>query len=112
MVLGFYSLRQEISFLLKISAVLAILAMLCFFILTSSLLVFHTFLALNNLTTWEYLSWMNVTYMKVWPKRYGSPFTKGKKENMKLYCFFPWARSLYIYPWKMPKKMPALTKLK
>ncbi len=55
--------------------------------LVFSLFVFHLILAAKNLTSCKYfifhiclgesLSWMKITYMKVWPKKYGSPFSKG-----------------------------------
>lgn len=41
------------------------------------LIVLHTYLISRGLTSWEYFSWMKITYMKVWPKKYGSPFTRG-----------------------------------
>jgi hypothetical protein len=54
---------------------------------------------------------MKIPYMKVWPKKYGSPFTKGGISNN-------WANFIsqskfsnqgqYLYPWEMPKKMPKL----
>ncbi len=49
-----------------------------FILMVGSLVFFHYFLASNNLTTWEFLSWNKISYMKVWPKRYGSPFAQGK----------------------------------
>jgi palmitoyltransferase len=45
-----------------------------FIIMVGSLVVIHIFLASKNLTTWEFLSWKKISYMKIWPKRYGSPF--------------------------------------
>ena len=52
----------------------------CFTIIILSLFVlalvsFHTLLAGKNLTSWEYISWMKITYMKVWPRKFGSPFS-------------------------------------
>jgi hypothetical protein len=42
-----------------------------------ALIIFHTYLIGKGLTSWEYLSWMNITYLKVWPRKYGSPFSQG-----------------------------------
>ncbi len=50
------------------------------------LIVLHTYLISRGLTSWEYFSWMKITYMKVWPRKYGSPFTRGTiSENFKEY---------------------------
>ena len=59
---------------------------LCISISLSVLLTLHTYLAMNGLTSWEYFSWMNISYLKAWPRKYGSPFSKGSKiENFKAY---------------------------
>ena len=80
---------------------------LCIFVIT--LLVFHTMLASRNLTSWEYISWRRITYLKVWPAKYGSPFSMGSKlANLRLFFCYPFASRLRIYPWRMPKKLPAL----
>ncbi|CDW81358.1 dhhc zinc finger domain containing protein [Stylonychia lemnae] len=57
----------------------------------------------------EYLSWMKISYMKVWPKRYGSPFSKNSlKANLRLYFCHKFAKSKQIYQWHMPNKLPKL----
>jgi palmitoyltransferase len=53
--------------LLMIGVLLFVLALVCL----------HTYLMTKGLTSWEHLSWMNITYLKVWPRKYGSPFSKG-----------------------------------
>ena len=50
--------------------------------------VFHIYLACVNLTSWEYLSWMRITYLKIWPKKFGSPFSQGVKGNLRMYCCY------------------------
>lgn len=72
------------------------------------LIFFHTYLAFNNLTSWEYLSWMRITYLKIWPKKFGSPFSKGTKGNLKMYCCFNFRRQKACHPWKMPKTLPKI----
>ena len=52
------------------------------------LILFHTYLVSENLTSWEFLSWMRITYLKVWPKKYGSPFSKGFKGNWKMFLTY------------------------
>jgi palmitoyltransferase len=42
---------------------------------TFVLLVLHSYLAALNLSSWEYFSWNKITYLKIWPKKYGSPFS-------------------------------------
>ena len=61
---------------LRKKVLLYVVMTLClgFELFVGSLLVFHTHLMLINLTSWEYLSWMKISYLKVWPRRYGSPF--------------------------------------
>jgi len=77
--------------------------------MTFCLLAFHTFLAAKNLSSWEYLSWMRVTYMKVWPKKYGSPFTHGSaSKNLNQFFCYPFSSQEYIYQWRMPTKLPKL----
>ena len=84
----------------------------CVFIMSMSafvtaLVVFHTYLASQNLTSWEYISWMRITYLKVWPRKYGSPFSQGSAaDNFRQFFFYPFASRLRIYPWAMPKKLP------
>lgn len=31
------------------------------------------------MTSWEFFSWFKITYLKVWPKKYGSPFKQSSK---------------------------------
>lgn len=62
----------------------------------SILIVLHTYLAANAMTSWEYFSWMKITYLKVWPRKYGSPFTQGSRiKNLK--AFFKVRRSVMAY---------------
>ena len=71
--------RRELSKLtiLEIYIGLACFFTLCFTAFVLALIVFHTILASKNLTSWEYISWMRITYLKVWPRKYGSPFSEG-----------------------------------
>jgi hypothetical protein len=73
----------------------------------SILIMLHTYLAANAITSWEYFSWMRITYLKVWPRKYGSPFSAGTKmENF--HEFFKIRRSLMAYQWRMPTRLPTL----
>ena len=62
------------------------LVVIIFFIFVLPLVFMHTYLVLVNLTTWEMLSWKKITYLKIWPRKLGSPFSHGLKKN--LYIFF------------------------
>lgn len=90
-------------------------SLVCFFfiLMVGSLLAFHVFLSSNNLTTWEFLSWNKISYMKVWPKRYGSPFAQGstKFQNLAIYFCPPpkFKESFYFINWKMPLGLPELS---
>ena len=63
-----------------------------------------------NLTSWEFLSWMRITYLKVWPKKHGSPFSKGVAGNLKLFCCVNYRKRKLSYNWKMPRSLPKLKK--
>ena len=103
--------RREFS---KLTILEFYIATSCFFVLAFTafvlaLLVFHTILASKNLTSWEYISWMRITYLKVWPRKFGSPFSEGTAVgNLRQFFCFPFAKRLRIYPWAMPKKLPKL----
>ncbi|CAE7885228.1 PAT06 [Symbiodinium microadriaticum] len=60
----FYEGMQGIS-LLEPSVVLLVglIFIAVFFLMVSCLLCFHTFLMLANLTTWEHISWLQITYL-------------------------------------------------
>eukprot|EP00347_Sterkiella_histriomuscorum_P000103 403377170 len=87
---------------------------ICFFfiLMVGSLVFFHLFLSSSNLTTWEFLSWNKISYMKVWPKRYGSPFSQGQSRwtNLRMYfCQKKQKKSQYFAQWKMPLGLPELS---
>lgn len=50
------------------------------------LVVYHLFLAYNNLTTWENLAWNKISYLKPFPDTQNSPFSKGHIYNMAIFC--------------------------
>lgn len=75
-----------------------------FFAMTASLLVFHTYLAFVNLSTWERLSWGKITYLTDWSKAWGSPFSKGVVGNLLYFCC---ERHKGLVDWQIPKhKLP------
>jgi len=79
-----------------------VIALLCttfFSVMVSCLFLFHSYLATQNLSTWEFLSWNKISYLKEWNPRWGSPFTQGMKQNLKF--FFKFRKDLNR--WKMPK---------
>mmetsp|Transcript_41393 Transcript_41393/g.30432 ORF Transcript_41393/g.30432 Transcript_41393/m.30432 type:complete len:90 (+) Transcript_41393:1236-1505(+) len=85
------------------------LAMLGFFAFVVVLFVFHTILISKNLTSWEYLRWMQISYTKVWPRKYGSPFSKGSAaKNFKQFFQLGLSRQRDIHQWVMPSKLPKL----
>ena len=86
--------------------ILSLLSEIFFALMLLSLIIFHTYLILNNFTTWESLSWNKISYMRLWPRKYGSPFDRGASQNIKMYF---WEKSKdKITIWKMPKKLPSI----
>jgi hypothetical protein len=68
------------------------------------LLVFHSYLAAANKTTWEQLSWEKISYLSKWPKKMGSPFSKGVLKNLVHYCCKPLPKGYTM--WNFPTKVP------
>jgi len=80
-----------------------------FILFVTALIIFHFILAARNLTSWEFLSWMKITYLKVWPKKFGSPFSLGSSwSNLRQFFFYDFTRRTSIYEWKMPAKFPKM----
>ena len=69
------------------------------------LLVFHSYLAVTNLTTWECLSWDKISYLKLWPRRLGSPFNIGIKKNLMCYFCYDLSGDNY-FVWRLPRRRP------
>ena len=99
---------QKLNDTYQMLLLLLFLIVLGFLIFVTPLTLFHTYLAGINLTSWEFLSWMRITYLKVWPKKYGSPFSRGLAKNLKLFCCFNFRRSKQCFQWQMPSKLPKL----
>ena len=51
-------------------------------VMVSGLIGFHLYLASVNLTTWEFLSWNKISYLKGLDKKLGSPFSNGLLMNL------------------------------
>jgi len=69
------------------------------------LIVFHSYLASTNTTTWECLSWNKISYLKLWPRKFGSPFNIGLRKNLRLYFCFSLTGDNY-FVWRLPKRRP------
>ena len=106
--------RREFS---KLTMLEIYIAVACFFTFVLSLfvlalLIFHTYLIGLALTSWEHIAWLRISYLKVWPRKFGSPFTQGSiSANYKQFFCFPYEKRLMMYQWEMPKFLPALTTL-
>lgn len=70
------------------------------FLMVTCLLCFHTYLALSNLTTWESMSWHNITYLKTISQLGASPFARSVAENLAVYFLPP-----SLWPGKIPHKL-------
>ena len=76
-----------------------------FSIFVINLLIFHSYLASTNTTTWECLSWDKISYLKLWPRNLGSPFNIGFCKNLRLYFCFNLTGDNY-FVWRLPKRRP------
>lgn len=79
-----------------------------FGLMVTSLWAFHTYLACTNITTWERLSWDKISYLKDWPRSYGSPFSLGYRGNLHKYCCAPLPElyTVWVLPTVLPEKPP------
>jgi hypothetical protein len=59
-----------------------------------TLLAFHTYLMLKNLTTWEFVRWDRISYLSIYSYRKSSPFSYSVLKNF----------TDYFFPTKTPKK--------
>merc|ERR1712224_504426 len=59
-------------------------------IMVSCLLCFHSYLAISNLTTWENISWHNISYLRSIAPEDGSPFSQSLCKNLAMYCCQMW----------------------
>mmetsp|Transcript_12157 Transcript_12157/g.22364 ORF Transcript_12157/g.22364 Transcript_12157/m.22364 type:complete len:459 (-) Transcript_12157:2-1378(-) len=75
-----------------------VVAVFCFSLALVSLVTMHAWLAAANLTTWEYLRWRRISYLREFPPNRGSPFSSTLARNLALYCctgnFAPIGKSL------------------
>ena len=55
-------------------------------LMVTCLVCFHAYLALANITTWENMSWYNISYLKSLSPEDGSPFSQSIRMNLALYC--------------------------
>ena len=56
------------------------------FIMVTCLVCFHSYLAMANITTWESISWYNISYLKSLNPEEGSPFSQSIRMNLAMYC--------------------------
>mmetsp|Transcript_71665 Transcript_71665/g.213888 ORF Transcript_71665/g.213888 Transcript_71665/m.213888 type:complete len:440 (-) Transcript_71665:78-1397(-) len=69
---------------------LGLVFMVLLLFMVSCLLVFHSYLAMTNMTTWENISWHNISYLRSLPPEDGSPFSLSLRANLVAYCCPPW----------------------
>lgn len=89
--------------------VIAMVMLVFFTLMVSCLLGFHSYLSIVNQTTCkehsgENVSWEKISYLKKWPRKYGSPFSYGLKKNLYLYCCAP--LEMNYREWKVPTHLP------
>ena len=76
---------------------LLVLVLFFFTVMLSFLLGFHTFLASKNVTTWEFISWNRIGYLKDLEKKKGSPFSQGLKMNLYMYFCEPPSQEFKVW---------------
>jgi palmitoyltransferase len=65
-------------------------------VLLTGLLIFHTYLMVKGITTWEYFSWQNITYLSKIPA-YTNPFSLSIWENIKVYWLSSFKKQPHIW---------------
>lgn len=111
LVLGFLNVAYQIynfKGLLDLNwgMVLMLIIEMYFLVLLAYLVVLHTFLAMNNLTTWELECWNKITYLQNRPKSEGSPFSMGLYMNWKFFCALRICSRTFT-EWKLTNAMNA-----
>jgi hypothetical protein len=86
---------------LKIAAshpLLTTVVLIYFFLLLGllSLLAYHLRFMANNITTWEYLSWNEITYLEGYEQKEGSAFSISTLANI---CMYMRPHSSSFYDW-------------
>lgn len=110
-VVAFQSEPTVLQWLKRNGLLLGVTVVVGFFtLMVSCLLGFHTYLAACNLTTCtlhpgEVASWSRISYLKQWPRAYGSPFSKGLLSNLYFYCCRRVPKPFNT--WSLPKTLPA-----
>lgn len=82
-----FDLQELVAFYPLLCVGLFVMALLLFMV--TCLLCFHTYLALTNLTTWESISWHNISYLRTLDPSHGSPFSHSLRLNLATYCCLP-----------------------
>jgi len=101
MILEDLFVREQGEWLRKQFIEVSLVIMLTFFsMMVGLLLIFHTYLAMTNLTTWESLSWNKISYLKEWKSEWGSPFSQGIIKNLKFFCC---ESKEQLQKWRLPK---------
>jgi hypothetical protein len=80
---------------------------LFFGFMVTCLSFFHSYLATVNQTTWECASWSKISYLKQWPRRLGSPFSRGLVQNLKY--FVCGKHKVEPTVWEVPSELPDKT---
>jgi hypothetical protein len=80
-----------------------------FTLMVTCLLGFHSYLSIVNQTTCnsysgENVSWEKISYLKKWPRKYGSPFSLGVRKNLYIYCCAVLDGN--YQEWKVPSHLP------
>jgi len=69
--------------------ILGVVIMSFLLVMVTCLLCFHSYLAMTNITTWESMSWHNISYLRSLPPEDGSPFSTSLRANLATYCCLP-----------------------
>lgn len=68
-----------------------------------SLMAYHVYFMLANLTTWEYISWNEITYLDGFDQKDGSAFSVSMASNICIY-FRPHTSAFYDWVPTKPRK--------
>jgi len=110
---GFRDSKAEVGAWLDLNshALMVTIALVFLLIMSGSLLVFHTFLVLANMTSYEFLRADSISYLRG-TKDFDLPFSRGLYHNLNRFCCLDGVRLFFVprsewrpRAWRVPESI-------